>query len=274
MDRSELTKAQRWYIAQRLAEDRLEIVNSIVKDVIPRESIYTKYVKRSIDIAVSLCALTVTAPINIVIAVITYFDVGRPILFRQERLGKDGKLFTIYKFRNMKNTRDERGDLLPPSQRVTKVGKFIRKTSLDELLNFWSILKGDMSIIGPRPLLPEHLIRFNKRHKMRMAVRPGLECPPRKDMKNVWTWHEQFENDVWYVEHISFTTDLYMFWRLIRFSLDRKSVNVRGAAKRGIFTGYDMDGNAITLEQVPQSYIDECEELKEEDNEYDDSKQV
>lgn len=265
MDKSELTKEMRWWIADRLAEDRLETVNKLCPTVKVKETFYSKYVKRLIDIIFSLFALTVTVPINLVILIITFFDVGRPVFFKQQRLGKDGKLFQIVKFRNMKELYDEHGDLLPPAQRITKFGKFVRKTSMDELLNFWSILKGDMSLIGPRPLLPEHYNRYSERHKQRLAVRPGLECPPRKLDGHVWTWQEQFENDVWYVENISFLTDCKMVINLIRFALDKKSTAARASVTRGIFMGYDLDGKAITLNEVPQSYVDEvASEMAEE----------
>ena len=217
MERAELTKQMRWYVADRLAEDRLPKINSQLEDVNPRKTFYSEYGKRIIDIVVSAAALIVTAPINLLLAISTLIDVGTPLLFHQERLGRGGKIIHIVKFRNMKNTRDARGELLPASQRVTKFGKIMRKTSLDELLNFWNVFKGDMSIIGPRPLVPEYIGRYNKRHKMRMAVRPGLECPPRENYGHVWTWQEQFENDVWYVENVSILTDIKMFWKLVRF---------------------------------------------------------
>lgn len=259
MKTSELTKEMRWYIADRLAEDRLKIVNQSCKAVVVKDTFYTRYGKRFLDILLSGAALLVTFPINAVIGICTLFDVGTPIFFLQERVGMNGRIFKIVKFRNMRNTVDERGELLPASQRVTKFGKFVRRTSLDELLNFWSIFKGDMSIIGPRPLVPEYSGRLNSRHIMRQAVRPGLECPPKDDLNHVWSWQEQFENDVWYVENVSFKTDIYMVWRLIKFALDRKSSKIRAAAKRGIFMGYSLDGRTIGLEEIPQSYIDECE---------------
>ena len=265
-DREKLTKKMRWYVADRLAEDRLSEINSHLEDVHPRKTFYTEHGKGIIDIIVSLVALIVTAPINVFIAIGTLIDVGRPLLFHQERLGKDGRIFHISKFRNMKNIRDARGELLPASQRVTKFGKMMRKTSLDELLNFWSILKGDMSVIGPRPLVPEYYGRYNKRHKMRMAVRPGLECPPRENFGHVWTWQEQFDNDIWYVENVSFLTDIKMLWNLVRFTFDRKSNTARATTARGTFLGYSEDGKAITLEEVPQSYIDECEKFLVENN--------
>lgn len=259
MEKSELTKAMRWKIAEYLAEDRLHEINKTLPAVQLKETFYTRYMKRLLDIIVSFTACIVTVPVNFVIGIITFFDVGQPVLFSQERLGKDGKIFKIVKFRNMRNTRDERGELLPPFQRVTKFGKFVRRTSLDELLNFWSVLKGDMSLIGPRPLVPEYYHRFNSRHMNRMAVRPGLECPPRTLSNHVWTWQEQFENDIWYVENVSFLTDCRMIYNLIRFALDRKSANARAVAARGTFMGYDLEGRAINMDEVPQEYIDRVE---------------
>ena len=254
--REDLTKKQRWEIADKLAEDRLDAINESCQEVTVKDTIYTRYIKRGLDAAIAAAALLVSFPVNLVIGVITYFDVGSPLFFRQERVGKDGKIFLLIKFRNMRNTMDERGELLPPAQRVTKFGKFVRKTSLDELLNFWSILKGDMSLIGPRPLVPEYTHRYNKRHRQRLAVRPGLECPPRELNGKVWTWQEQFENDVWYVENVSFLTDCKMIINLVRFALDRKSAKARAMAERGTFMGYDLNGIAINLNGVPQEYID------------------
>ncbi len=257
MLKSELTKAQRWELADHLAETRLDEINKWVEEIKPASNVYSKYIKRLFDIILSALVLLITFPLNLVIFIITACTLGRPIFFKQERIGKNGKPFMIIKFRNMTNETDENGDLLPPAKRVTKCGKFLRKTSLDELLNFWSILKGDMSLIGPRPLVPEYTHRYNKRHKQRLAVRPGLECPPRELTDHVWTWQEQFENDVWYVEHVSFLTDCKMVINLVRFALDRKSANARAGAKRGTFFGYDQKGNAINLDEVPQYIVDE-----------------
>ncbi|MBQ4534381.1 MAG: sugar transferase [Ruminococcus sp.] len=257
MNKSDLTKAQRWELADYLAQTRLEEINKHCKDVKPASNIYSKYIKRFIDIIVSALLLIITSPINLIIFIVTAFTLGNPIFFRQERIGKDGKPFTIIKFRNMTNKTDEKGELLPPAQRVTKFGKIVRKTSLDELLNFWSIFKGDMSLIGPRPLVPEYTHRYNSRHRQRLAVRPGLECPPRGKIDHVWTWQEQLENDIWYVENVSFLTDCKMVFNLVRFALDRKSANARAGAKRGTFFGYDMNGKAINLDEVPQEIVNE-----------------
>lgn len=255
-DRLMLTKEQRWQVADLLAADRLSELNKQLDPVIVSQTLYARYGKRVLDIILSAVALIVTLPINVIVGIITYFDLGLPLFFKQERVGKDGKTFTIIKFRNMRNTRDERGELLPPSERVTKLGVFLRKTSIDELLNFWSVFKGDMSIIGPRPLVPEYVGRYNMRHRMRLSVRPGLECPPRELGASVWTWQEQFDNDVWYVEHLSFSTDCRMVLNLIKFATDKKSAQARATAQRGTFMGYDENGCAINLDGVPQEYID------------------
>lgn len=257
MNKSDLTKEQRWQLADYLAEERLEEINKHCEPVKPASNFYSRYVKRLIDIIVSLLFLIITSPINLVIFIVTAITLGHPIFFKQTRIGKNGKPFTIIKFRNMTNATDEKGELLPPSQRVTKFGRIVRKTSMDELLNFWSILKGDMSLIGPRPLVPEYTHRYNERHKQRLAVRPGLECPPRKKLEKVWTWHEQFENDIWYVENVSFLTDCKMVWNLVVFALDRKSANARAGAQRGIFIGYDdKTREATSLNALSQETID------------------
>lgn len=237
-----------------IAEENLSYVNANDKKVVPRKSIYTKYGKRVFDIIISAAALIVTFPINFVLAIFTYFDVGHPIFFRQKRVGLNGKLFTLIKFRNMTNETDENGNLLPPSKRVTKLGKFMRKTSLDELVNFWSILKGDMSLIGPRPLLIEYFPLYSSRHKERQDVRPGLECPIVRQINNRSTWKEQFENDVYYVENVSLLLDIRLVFTLVHMVFSRKGDSGRGDGMRGTFMGYDKDGTTIDSCEVPIEY--------------------
>lgn len=251
----DLTAEQIRAIGRKLAEDRLEHVDAIQAQVKPVSNFYSRCGKRLLDILISLIALIITLPINCAIAIVTFFDVGRPLFFKQKRIGSKGKPFTIRKFRNMTNECNESGILLPPEQRVTKWGKIVRKTSLDELLNFWSILKGDMSLIGPRPLPEVYLERYSNRHMHRLDVRPGLECPPRDLSHGVWTWDDQLENDIWYVENVSFRVDCYMFCNLVRFVFDRKSANARAVAKRGSFMGYDLDGSAINDACIPEEYL-------------------
>lgn len=256
MKYQDLTKKQRWAIADKLAEERLPIVNEKCKKVKVSNTIYSKYIKRLLDVFISIIVIAVTLPLNIVLAICTFFDVGRPVFFKQKRVGKNGKLFYIVKFRNMTNEKDEKGELLPPNRRVTKFGKAMRKSSLDELLNFWSILKGDMSLIGPRPLLPEYTHRYNNRHKARLCVRPGLECPPHNWRESSDSYQARFENDVWYVENISFKTDIKLLINLMRLVFDKKSTSIRAVAGRGAFTGYTLDGRAIAISEVPEEYID------------------
>lgn len=254
MERELYSKEECWAVADALAEERLPIIDSNCKPVKPSRSWYSRYIKRVLDIVVSGTALLITSPINLVLLVGTYFDVGSPVLFKQQRVGKNGELFTVVKFRNMTNDTDASGELLPANQRVTRFGKFVRKTSLDELLNFWSVFKGDMSIIGPRPLLPEYTHRYSKRHRMRLSVRPGLECPPRWRNENRPTWQDQFENDVWYVENVSLKTDLIMCLNLVRFAFNTQSISSRSEAKRGAFMGYDLDGKAIDINGVDDEF--------------------
>ncbi len=200
-----------------------------------KRSFYQRYGKRILDVIMCLLGFIIALPIMGVIAVITYFDVGRPILFRQIRIGRDCKTFSIIKFRNMTNEKDENGILLPADERVTKIGRIIRATSLDELPQLFNILKGDMSIIGPRPLLPEYLPRYDQRQIMRHAVKPGLECPSYHKLDHAWTWEEQFESDVWYVEHCSLKVDIHLAFRMIQVVFDKKSNKCRAEANRGAF---------------------------------------
>ncbi len=255
LDRGSLTRTMKWMLADRLAAETLDAVNQSSVEVHFRETLYTRYFKRLLDIIVSLLALIVTLPINLIVAVITFFDVGSPIIFEQTRIGMHEKLFTLSKFRNMTNATDANGELLPPSQRVTKWGGFVRRTSIDELMNFWSVLKGDMSIIGPRPLAEPYLKRFSIRHKARFFVRPGLECPPRSLNDLNRTWNDQLENDVWYVENVSFFTDLKMIVKLFRLTFNRRYSQIRGQAKRGDFLGYSPDGKAISQYDLPDELL-------------------
>ena len=256
MDVREMLKHKniQWRVAEQLAQDRLDAVNAVSEPARIKSGFYVKYGKRFFDVVVAFIALVVSLPINAIIGVITLFDVGRPLFFKQTRTGMNGQDFTIIKFRNMRNTVDENGELLPAAQRVTKWGKIVRKTSLDELLNFWSVFKGDMSLIGPRPLPPQYLNRYSERHRARLAVRPGLECPPKDKLSKPRDWQDQFENDVWYVENVSLGTDLLLLVRLVQFALDRKSASVRAAVTKGSFVGYDENNRAISVNQLPEDY--------------------
>lgn len=242
------------YIARIAAKDNLKRVNQTSKPVRPRQSLYLKYIKRVIDLAIAVPAFIILLPVNFVIGVITMFDVGFPIFFKQERSGKDGKHFYLVKFRNMTNAKDKNGNLLAPSERVTKFGAFVRKYSLDELLNFWSIIKGDMSLIGPRPLPSSFDERLSERHKMRTAVRPGLECPCINAGSHVRFYQEQFENDIWYVEHASFLVDCQMVISLFKMVFNTKERGDHAKVGGGDFIGYNDKGEAFSMRRIPQRY--------------------
>lgn len=254
-DVTKFSLADKAKLADLIRNDNLDYINERVKTVYIKDSFYRKYVKRFLDIVVSLVVLIVLLPINLVIAVITFIDVGSPIIFKQKRIGKNEKTFVIYKFRNMTNETDANGELLPPSERVTKWGRFVRKTSLDELLNFVSILKGDMSLVGPRPLLDVYAERFNKRDLQRYAVKPGLECPAFKKIDHVMTWRERLDNDVWYAQSCSLKVDIILLVRIVQLAFDRKATEVRSKAGAGGFLGYNKDGSIITTQNVPDKYM-------------------
>lgn len=259
-DITELSLTEKAEIAEYIKLDNLDIVNGKVDKAKVRVSFYAKFGKRFFDIVISLTGFLISLPVNLVIAIVTYFDVGSPILFKQRRRGKNEKQFTIYKFRNMTNETDANGELLPPSQRVTKWGKFVRKTSLDELLNFVSVLNGSMSIIGPRPLPDYYAERLHDRHKAIYAVRPGLECPTLHKVDHALSWQERLDNYVWYVENCSFWTDLRLCLRIVSVAFDRKEVARRSKAEHGGLMGYDQDGNVIYSKGVPDEYVEEfCE---------------
>lgn len=236
--------------AEYLAKHFLDETNKASAPVHPRKTIYTKFGKRFLDILISLPACIILLPFNVLFGICTFIDVGHPIFFKQTRMGMDERLFTMVKFRNMNEKKDKDGNLLPPSQRVTRFGKFMRKLSLDELLNFWSVLKGDMSIIGPRPQPVFIHERLSERHKMRTAVRPGLECPRMIHVpeEEVFKYNRTFENDIWYVENVSFLLDVKMLFALVKmvFSFGKRGNQAQG---KGItyFIGYNEKGQAMSL---------------------------
>lgn len=233
-------------IAKYLKKERLDYVNSNIDKFEFNETFYTKYIKRLLDVIISLPIFILTLPINLILAFCTIIFLGFPLFYSQYRVGKDGKYFKLVKFRNLTNEKDEMGNLLPAKDRLTRFGSIVRKTSLDELLNFWNILKGDMSLIGPRALPPVYYNRYNEKHILRLKVKPGLECPPRKLLDHERTWHEQFENDCWYVQNISFKTDVLMVFKLVAFALNKKNAKMRAQCQKGSFIGYSWDGKAIS----------------------------
>jgi len=176
---------------------------------------YKFFLKRAIEFILSLSGLVFLMPIYLVIIVMVRINLGSPIFFKQERPGLNNKVFNIYKFRTMTNEHDNYGNLLPDETRLTNFGRFLRSTSLDELPSLWSVLKGDMSLIGPRPLLVEYLPFFSEKQARRHEVRPGITGWAQVNGRNAISWEEKFELDVWYVDNLSIILDIKIIWLTI-----------------------------------------------------------
>jgi lipopolysaccharide/colanic/teichoic acid biosynthesis glycosyltransferase len=202
--------------------------------------IYAKYIKRFLDILLSLVALTVLSPFLLLLWLCVRKKLGKPAVFRQERPGKDEKIFTMYKFRTMTEEKDENGELLPDERRLTPVGAMLRRMSLDELPELLNILKGDMSLIGPRPLLIRYLPLYSAEQARRHTVRPGLTGWAQINGRNAITWNEKFKLDVWYVTHLSARTDLRILGRTVMAVLKREGISQEGRATMDEFRGNDI----------------------------------
>ena len=228
---------------------------------------YKNFFKRVLDFLISLFALIIMSPILLVVTVWLHFankgagaasppspspkgeetasggNKGwlrrflNPVIFTQERPGKDAKIFRVIKFKTMTDERDAEGNLLPDAQRLTKVGRFVRSTSIDELPQLINVLKGDMSLIGPRPLLPQYLPLYNKEQARRHEVRPGISGWAQCHGRNAISWTEKFKLDVWYVDHVSLWTDIKVIWITIMKVLKRADINEAGQATMEAFNG-------------------------------------
>ena len=201
---------------------------------------YKKYIKRMLDLILSLLALIILMPIMIIIWLLVRIKLGKPAIFKQERPGKDEKIFTLYKFRTMTDERDEDGKLLPDSERLTKFGKILRSTSLDELPELINIIKGDMSIIGPRPLAVVYLPYYTEEERHRHDVRPGLTGLAQISGRNNLNWEERFAYDIKYVKNITFINDLKIILKSIVKVLTKSDVSVAGTGKVIDFDKYRM----------------------------------
>ena len=199
---------------------------------------YKHFFKRVIDFTLSLLALLVIWPILLVIYIwLTIANKGAGALFYQERPGKNGKIFKVIKFKTMTDERDAEGNLLPDANRLTKVGRFVRSTSIDELPQLINVLKGDMALIGPRPLLVQYLPLYSKEQMRRHEVRPGISGWAQCHGRNAISWTEKFKLDVWYVDHVSLMTDLKVIFITIKNVLMRKDINSATAATMEYFDG-------------------------------------
>lgn len=198
---------------------------------------YRKYMKRLIDIIVSLAGIILLSPLFLVLAVLIRVKLGSPIIFKQKRPGMKEKIFTLYKFRTMTDQKDKQGLLLPDAVRLTKFGKTLRATSLDELPELFNILGGSMSLVGPRPLLVEYLPLYNDGQKRRHEVRPGLTGLAQISGRNAISWEEKFDKDVEYVDHICFTGDLKIVFATIIKVLSREGIHSDTSVTMERFTG-------------------------------------
>ena len=194
--------------------------------------VYEKYVKRPLDLVLSCLAFVFLSPFLIVIALLIKIDLGSPVIFKQRRIGLQDKEFTIYKFRSMTDTRDKNGIFLPDDMRLTRLGRFIRKTSIDELPSLINIIRGDMAIIGPRPLPVRYLSRYTPEQRRRHEIRPGLSDPATVNGRNSQSWEQQFAEDIWYVDHVSFLTDVKTIGKTIQIVLNHRGL-LRKTAEPG-----------------------------------------
>lgn len=202
--------------------------------------VYEKYLKRPLDFFLSSLALVVLSPVMIVTAVLVRVKLGSPILFTQGRPGRNEEIFKLYKFRTMTDERDSDGELLPDEVRMTKFGSLLRSTSLDELPELFNIIRGDMSLIGPRPLLIKYLPRYTSEQRHRHDVLPGLTGYAQAHGRNAVSWNEKFKMDVWYTRNISLKTDVSIFFDTIRSVLKHEGINSETSATMDEFMGTEQ----------------------------------
>ncbi len=198
---------------------------------------YQQLFKPLIDKTAAFTILLLTFPFTVIITVLLYFYNNRHPFFFQLRPGQHGQIFKIIKFKTMNDRRNAKGELLPDRERLTPVGRFVRQTSLDELPQLINVLKGDMSLVGPRPLLPEYLSLYSDRQRQRHDVKPGITGWAQVNGRNTITWSQKFEYDLWYVEHLSFLLDLKILWLTVAKVFKREGINAATSATIDKFTG-------------------------------------
>ena len=203
---------------------------------------YKLFFKRFFDFILSLIAIIMLSPVYLIVIVLVRIKLGSPVFFTQKRPGKDEKIFKMYKFRTMTNEADENGNLLPDDKRLTKFGKLLRSTSLDELPELFNILKGDMSIVGPRPLLVRYLPLYNEYQKHRHDARPGFTGWAQCNGRNSISWEEKFDLDVYYVNHITFLLDVKIIFKTVKTVLCREGISSEASATMEEFRGSQNEG--------------------------------
>lgn len=199
--------------------------------------LYCKLIKRLMDFLIAALSIIIFSPLLIILAILVRVKLGGPVIFKQERPGLNGKVFKLYKFRTMTDAKDENGNLLDDEYRLTSFGKKLRSTSLDELPELYNILKGDMSIVGPRPLLVKYLPLYNDEQKRRHDVRPGLTGLAQVSGRNAITWTEKFNKDIEYIDNVSLGLDISIFFKTIYCVLKKEGINSDSAATMEDFTG-------------------------------------
>ena len=210
---------------------------------------YERFVKRPQDFLCALLAVIVLSPVLLVLAVLVRLKLGSPVLFTQERPGRNGRIFKLYKFRSMTNATDEDGNLLPDEQRLPRFGQLLRATSLDELPELFSILRGDMAVVGPRPLLVQYMSRYNERQARRHEVRPGFTGLAQVHGRNAITWEEKFEWDVRYVDRITFLGDWKIIFQTVKSVLRHEGINAEGEATMSEFMGTEGENAEARKEE-------------------------
>lgn len=201
---------------------------------------YKSFFKRAADITLSGSALLILAlPLSVVTVWLHFANRGAGAFFFQERPGRHGKIFRIVKFKTMTDERDADGELLPDARRLTPVGRFVRSTSIDELPQLWNVLKGDMSLIGPRPLLVKYLDLYTPEQARRHEVRPGITGWAQCNGRNAISWKKKFEYDVWYVDHLNLVTDCRIIWRTLLKTIKREGISAEGVATTEAFNGHN-----------------------------------
>lgn len=202
-----------------------------------KKGFYEKFIKRPQDFLCALAAIIVLSPVMIITAILVRTKLGSPIIFKQERPGLNGKIFTLYKFRTMTDKKDENGNLLPDEIRLTNFGKKLRSTSLDELPELFNILNGDMAVVGPRPLLVRYLPRYNAHQARRHEVRPGFTGYAQVNGRNSITWEDKFDKDVYYVDHVTFLGDWKIIFKTVSTVLKREGISSDTSATMEEFMG-------------------------------------
>ena len=219
-----------------------------------KQGVYARYIKRILDILLSGCALIVLSPVLLIVAVLVRTKLGSPVIFCQERPGKDEKIFKMYKFRSMTDARDENGELLPDEVRLTKFGRALRATSLDELPELWNIFKGDMSIVGPRPQLVRDMVFMTPEQRLRHTVMPGLTGLAQVSGRNAISWEDKLATDLRYIQHITFLGDVKIVLLTVKKVFCREDISTDG-----MDTAEDLGDYLLRTAQVSEEAYQELQ---------------